>query len=64
MPVTRAFAVVLAARPAQPGRVLLEHGGHDLQAGTDGQGQQALLRRFGDLGHRHDHLLRHGDLTR
>src|SRR5262249_28619535 len=24
---------------------------------------QALLRRLGDLGHRHDHLLWHGDLT-
>jgi hypothetical protein len=42
---------VLARRPAQPLRVLTEHGGHHLQAGADGQGQQALLRRPGDLGY-------------
>src|SRR5258708_17045798 len=29
-----------------------------------GRGQQGLLRRLGDLGHRHDHLLRHRDLAR
>jgi hypothetical protein len=64
VPVPGPVWVVLALRPAQAGRVLVEHGGHHLQAGAHGQGQQALLRRFGDLGHRHDHLLRHGDLAR
>jgi len=29
-----------------------------------GQGEQALFRQFGDLGHRHDQLLRHGNLAR
>jgi hypothetical protein len=29
-----------------------------------GQGQQAILRRFRDLGHRHRYLLRHGELPR
>ena len=59
-----AARVVPAFRPAQPLSVLAEHDVHHLQAGTDSQGQQALLRRFGDLGHRHDHLLRDGDLPR
>ena len=39
-------------------------GGHHLQAGAPRPGPQALLRRPGDLGHRHDHLLRNGDLRR
>ena len=57
-----AIGVVLAVRAAQPGHVLVEHRRHDLQARADGQGQQAFLRRPGDLGHRHDHLVRHSDL--
>ena len=64
VPVPGSIGVVLAVRAAQPGHVLLEHRRHDLQAGAHGQGQQAFLRRPGDLGHRDDHLLRHGDLTR
>jgi hypothetical protein len=55
---------VLTARAAQRRHVLLEHRHHDLQARAHGQGQQAFLHRPGDLGHRHDHLLRHGGLTR
>ena len=64
VPVPGPVWVVLALRPAQPPGVLGEHGGHHLQPGADGQGEQALLRRLGDPGHRHDHLLRHGDLAR
>jgi hypothetical protein len=64
VPVPGAASVVLASRPAQPLPILTEHGGHHLQPGTHGQGEQTLLRRFGDLGHRHDHLLRHCDLAR
>src|SRR5262249_18849928 len=63
VPVPGPFGVVLAVRPAQLLSVLGEHGGHHLQPGADGQRQQALLRRLGDLGHRHDHLLRDGDLA-
>src|SRR6266487_3794646 len=62
MPVTRAVRIVPAVRPAQPLGVLAEHGGHHLQPGPHSQGQQALLRRLGDLGHRYDHLLWDGDL--
>jgi len=56
VPVPGAARVVLAVRPAQPRDVLVEHGGHHLHPGAHGQGQQALLRRPRDLGHRHDHL--------
>jgi hypothetical protein len=49
MPVPHTVRIVLAIRAAQPRHVLAEHGGHHLQAGTGGQGQQALLRRFGNL---------------
>jgi hypothetical protein len=64
VPVPGPARVVLAARPAQPPGVLGEHGGHHLHPRAHGQGQQALLRRLGYLGHRHDHLLRHGNLNR
>jgi len=51
----------LPARTAS--HVLIECRRHDLQARAHGQGQQAFAAP-GDIGHRHDHLLRHGDLTR
>src|SRR5262249_2666854 len=35
-----------------------------VQPGPDSEGEQALLRRLGDLGHRHDHLLRDGAFAR
>src|SRR5260370_24186111 len=64
MPVSGPVMIVLSVRPAQPRHVPVEHGGHHLQPGPDGQRQQALPRRPGDLGHRHHHLLRHDDLSR
>jgi hypothetical protein len=44
VPVPGPLWVVLAVRPTQPGHVRIEHRGHHLQAGPDGQGQQAFLR--------------------
>jgi len=38
MPVPRPIHVVPAIRATQPGDILVEHGGHHLQAGADGQG--------------------------
>src|SRR5262249_33967373 len=35
-----------------------------VQPGPDSEGEQALLRRLGDLGHRHGHLLRDGAFAR
>jgi hypothetical protein len=64
VPVPGPGRVVLAVRPAQPGHLLIEHRGHHLQARAHGQGQQAFLRRPGDLGHRHHHLLRDAHLPR
>ena len=64
VPVPSPVRIVLAVRPAQPSGVLGEHGGHHLEARADSQGEQALLRRLGDLGHRHDHLLWDSHLPR
>ena len=64
MSVPRTAGTVPALRPTQPGHILVEHGDHHLQASPDGQGQQASPCRFGDLGHRHDHLPGDGNLPR
>ncbi len=63
MPVPVTLSVVLSARPAHPRHILVEHGGHDLQPSAGSQGQQTLPRRPGDLGHRHQYVLWHGDLA-
>jgi hypothetical protein len=62
VPVPGAAGNVLALRTAQLSDILIEHGSHDLQARADSERQQALLRRPGDLSHRHDDLFRDGDL--
>jgi hypothetical protein len=50
--------VVPALRAGQRGHVGVHQRLHHLQAGADGQRQQALLHALGDLGHRHTDLLR------
>jgi hypothetical protein len=44
---------MFALRAGQRGHVDLHQRLHHLQAGADGQGQQALVHVLGDLGHRH-----------
>ena len=51
-------------RAADAGDVLFHDRVHHLQPGGHGQRQQPLLRRAGQLGQRHRHLLRQLDLNR
>ena len=55
-------ALSLPSGPHSLGHILIEHGGHDLQAGTGGQSRRPPSLP-GDLGHRHDHLLGDADLS-
>src|SRR3954453_20095669 len=54
---------MLALRAGRRGHVGLHQRLHHLQTGPDGQGEQALAHRAGDLGHRHAHPLGHDELV-
>ena len=56
-----ALRVVFAARSARRGDVGLHQRGHHLQAGADGEGEQALTHVIGDLAHRYRHYIRYGE---
>ena len=55
---------MFAARPADGSHVGLHQLLHHLQSSPDREREQALAHVGGDLGHRHTHLLRHGQHVR